>query len=290
MTALRRTAPALLLLAGAVLGCKPEPLTLVTAKPLEETKPTTLELKPPAKPEKSDPEARKKLDAVLAAHTGGKVELLQKLKGASFVRTGLINVDGPPGRTSVQTIDVDWPARYKYRTEIQFDGLAVFQAGLTPAENWRFPAEPDPSKPPPAKPEKQKLDADVTLTVRRQMQEDALFLLFPFADPATVVLPAADAVIADKECFGLHVWTPALEYALVHVEKANSMLVRYAFKGRERRVEVVKELVFEEFADYGGVKLGSKIYLKAASTDLASWRSLTVTAGKTFDAKYFDNP
>jgi len=290
MTALRRTFPAMLLLACAILGCKPEPKTLPTAKPMDETKVVALELKPPAKPEKSDPEARKKLDAVLAAHTGGKLELLQKLKSVSFTRNGLINADGPPGRTSVQTIDVDWPARYKYRTEIQFDGLAVFQAGLTPTENWRYPAEPDPSKPPPEKPEKQKLDGEVTLTVRRQMQEDALFLLFPFADPLTVVLPAEDATIGDKACFGLHVWTPALEYVLVHVEKANSMLVRYAFKGRERRSEVVKELVFEEFGDFGGVKLGTKIYLRAVGTDLASWRSLTVTAGKTFEPKYFDNP
>lgn len=289
MTALRRYSPAILLLAGAVLGCKPDPPTIRTAKPVEEEHvDAPFELKPPAKPEKSDPEARKKLDAMLAAHTGGKPELLQKFKACTFTRQGLINLNGP--RTAVQTIDFEWPSRYKYKSEITIDSTSVFQVGLTPTENWQYPPEPDPTKPPPDKLQKQKLDADVATTVRRQMQEDAVFLLFPFAEAQTVVLPADDAVIGDKKCFGLHVWTPALDYALVQIDKSNSMLVRFVYKGRERRNEVVKEVVFEEFQDYAGVKLGSKIYLKAVGTDLASWRSLAVTSGKTFDPKHFENP
>lgn len=280
--------PFALVLAGSLLGCKDEPATLQTAKPTETPSSGPFDLKPPAKPAKADPEAKTKLDAMIAAHTGGKPERLAKLKSCSFTRHGLIMNDGP--RTAVQTIDLDWPNRYKYRSEITLNGQNVFQAGLTPTLNWRFPGEPDPTKALPDKPEKQKLDGDITVTVRRQMQEDALFLLFPFLEPETVVTTAEGDTIGEKECFGLHVWTPALDYALVHVDKAGSQLARLAYRGREGRAEVVKIMVFEEFQEFGGVKLGSKIYLKAAGNDLASWRSLSVTLGKTFDPTYFDNP
>ena len=152
MTALRRYFPAFLVLTAAVLGCSSDPPTLRTAKPVEvENADAGFELKPPAKPKSSDPDAKKKLDAMIAAHTGGKPELLAKLKNATFVRNGIINSNGP--RTAAQTIDLEWPTRYKYKTEITVDAQIVFQAGLTPTENWLYPAEPDPTKPLPDKPQ-----------------------------------------------------------------------------------------------------------------------------------------
>ena len=110
MTALRF--PLLFLALASLLGCQPDPPTLRTAKPTDPPPSTLLELKPPAKPAQSSPEAQKKLDAMLAVHSGGKPERLQALKSCSFTRTGGMALNGTVG-AATQTVDVQWPARFR---------------------------------------------------------------------------------------------------------------------------------------------------------------------------------
>ncbi len=293
MTAPRRTISAILLaaslLAGSLLGCKPEPPTLRTARPTDPPPVGTLELKPPAKPGESDGEARKKLEAMLAAHTGGKPEALQKLKDASYTRIGSIMLNGS-GAATTQTVDLAWPARYKTTVEITAERVGTVSVGLGPDGNWisQFNRPPGVALPTPLP--KEKLAGGALLSFRRQMQEDACYLLFPFADPSTRVLPADDARLGDKDCHGLHAWTPALEYALLHIDKTTNLLARLAFTGHEQGKDVVKELLFDDAQDFSGLKLGAKVYVRAGVLDVAEWRSLKVKAGQTFEAKHFDNP
>lgn len=288
MTTLRNT-PAIVLIAFAcVLGCKPEPPTLRTAKPTELPPATGLALMPPAKPGQSDPEARKKLDTLLAAHTGGKPELLRILSSTSYTRTGSMSLNGA-NVGATQTVDLSWPLRFKHSTEMTGDTVATFTGGLGSDGNWMAQSTRSFGEPPKAS-SKEKLPGELLVTLQRQMQEDACFLLFPFADPQTRVLPADDTRLGEKDCFGLHVWTPALEYALLHIDKKTNLVVRMAFTSRENARDVVKELLMEDSQDFGGVKLASKVYVRAAGIELAEWRSLKVTSGKTFDAKFFDTP
>ena len=287
MTALR--SPILLLAFGCLAGCKPEPPTLRTAKPTELPSAGILELKPPAKPAESPADARKKLDAMLAAHTGGKPELLQKQKVCSFTRTGVLFANGQAHATT-QTVDSSWPDRFKHSTEITTETVGFTSVGLSPDGNWISQVNRRFGDPLPQPVPKQKLTEDLLVTARRQMQEDACFLLFPLADPLTRVLLADDTKLGEKDCYGLHVWTPALDYALLHVEKKSNTLVRIAFTGHENGRDVLKELLIEDAQDFGGVKLGAKVYVRVAGIELAEWRSLKVTAGKAFDPKHFDGP
>ncbi len=292
MTAFRRAAIAGSLLATAVLaGCKPEPATPRTAKPTDVPVAGPLVLKPPAKPGQSTPEGQAKLTALLAAHTGGKPARLDALKSGGFTRVGVLFLNGPPGFPATQTVEVAWPAQFKYSTEITTETVGTTSVGLSPEGNWISQSNrPHGDTGAKALP-KQKIVDDLLLTAQRQMQEDHCFLLFPFADPATKVLLADDTKIGEeRDCYGLHVWTPALEYALVHVDKKTNLLVRIAFTGHENGRDVLKELLFEDAQDFGGVKLPAKVYVRAAGIELAEWRSLKVTAGKTFDPKHFDNP
>ncbi len=292
MIVFRRAAAAGAMIAAALLaGCKPEPATPRTAKPTDVPSAGPLELKPPAKPGQSSPEGQAKLAALLAAHTGGKPARLDALKSAGFTRVGVLFLNGPPGFPATQTVEVAWPARFKSSTEITTETVGTTAVGLSPEGNWISQSNrPHGDTGAKALP-KQKIVDDLLLTAQRQMQEDHCFLLFPFADPVTKVLIADDAKIGqERDCYGLHVWTPALEYALLHVDKKSNLLVRLSFAGHENGRDVLKELLFEDAQDFGGVKLPAKVYIRAAGIELAEWRSLKVTAGKTFDPKHFDNP
>jgi len=287
MAALRT--PILLIACAGLFGCQPDPPTLRTAKPAELPPARNLELKPPPKPAQSSPEAQKKLEALLAGHTGGKPELLQKLKSASFTRIGALSANDQV-LAATQTVDVSWPVRFKNSTELTTETVATTTFGLSPEANWIAQVNKRFGEAAPQAIPKQKMADDLLLIAQRQFQEDACFLLFPFADPSTRVLFADDTLIGDKDCYGLHVWTPALTYALLHIEKKSNALIRIAYSGRESGKDLVKELLFDELQDYGGIKLPAKVYIRAAGIDLAEWRSLKVTAGKTFDAKHFDGP
>lgn len=287
MTALRF--PLLFLASASLLGCQPDPPTLRTAKPTDPPPATLLELKPPTKPAQSSPEAQKKLDAMLAVHSGGKPERLQLLKSCSFTRTGGMALNGTVG-AATQTVDVQWPARFRHSTEVTGETVGIIAGGLTPEGNWLSQSSRPFGEAAPKALPKQKLPDELLLTLQRQMQEDACFLLFPFADPQARALLADDAKLGDRDCYGLHVWTPALEYALLHIDKKTDALVRMAFTGHESGKNVLKELLIDDSPEFAGVKLGSKVYVRAAGIDLAEWRSLKVTGGKTFDAKSFDGP
>lgn len=291
MAAPRYSPSAFLLLAlASLIGCNPEPATLRTAKPAELPPAGAAEWKPPARPAQSSPEAQKKLQALLAAHTGGKPELLAKLKNCTFIRNGAIVVHGPPGYAATQAVDLAWPARFKHTTELTAAAITTNAVGLTPDGNWLAEgSRPLGEAAPPALPKK-KLTEEVLAMAQRQMQEDACFLLFPYADPLTRVQVADDAKIGERDCFGLHLWTPALACVMLHVDKKTNTMARMTFLGYETGHDVLKVLLFDNLQDFGGVKLPAKVYLRAGSFDIAEWRSLKVASGKTFDSKFFDNP
>lgn len=291
MASLRRGALVIPLLIGAaVLGCKPEPPPLQTAKPTEQPKSTQFELKPPAKPAESDRDAHAKLSAFLAAQTADKPEALQKLKSMNYTRNGVMFLSGPPGLAASQTVDLSWPAKFKHSNEITAQVVATVGIGLGGLENWISNRQRNFGEPVALPLPKDKLTDDLLVTAKRQLQEDACFLLFPFADPATRVLPAEGAAVGDSDCYGLHTWSPALEYALLHIDKKTNSLVRLAFTGHENSRDVLKELLCEDHKIYDGVRLPNRVYVRAGGVELAEWRSLKVTSNTTFAATHFDNP
>jgi hypothetical protein len=266
----------------AGVGCDTDPPPVIEAKKIEEPQIAVPELKPPIKPAQSDEAAAQLLKEAIAAHTGGHPERLDKLRNCSFTRTGVVTM--PSGAfPAVWKMDVLWPDRYRMTAEIQA-GASITRTVFTrsPAGAWQFPPDNPQGK--------QALDKESARTFLAQFHEDAVGLLFPLADRATVVTRATDETVNGKELVGLHVWTPALDYALVSIDKKTKLLTRVVYNGREDRFNVVKELVATEHQEFDGVKLASKLYVKGNGRNLADWTKLSVTTDKPVDPKVFDGP
>jgi len=268
----------------AGVGCDPEPPPVVAAKKIEEQKVVVPELKPPIKPAQSDESAAQLLKESLAAHTGGHPERLDKLKNCSFARSGVVNMSNGVF-PALWKMDLIWPDRYRMHAEIQMGATVTRTFARSPAGAWQYPPDN-----PQDKLEKQPLDAEAARTLTAQFQEDCVGLLFPLADPATVTVRATDETLAGKEVIGLHVWTPALDYVLVSIDKKSKLLTRIVYNGREARMNMVKEVVVTEHQEFDGVKLASKMYVKANGRNLADWHKLTITTDKPVDPKVFDAP
>ena len=86
------------------VGCDEAPRTIPTAKPVSTGDATkaAIQIAPGKAPEKSDPKAVELVAAAVAAHTGGKPELLQKFKTVRYLREGKVSAGGlAPSRPEV---------------------------------------------------------------------------------------------------------------------------------------------------------------------------------------------
>jgi hypothetical protein len=288
------TRRAAVLMAGglwAAVGCDPEPPPVVEAKRVDEPMAQVVELKPPPRPPQTEAAAAELLKDALTAHTGGQPERLEKLKACAYVRTG--KSETPGGRTDATwKFHLQWPDRFRMSAEAQLGGgvTHAHTFALSPAGAWRASVLTGSGQVPQEKREKVTLDAEASRTLTSQFHEDCLVFLFPLADPKTVAARAPDESLNGQELIGLHVWTPALDYALLGFDKKTKLLTRVVYSGREALTNVTKEVVATEHQEFDGVKLASKLYVKANGRTLADWYKLTVTTGQPIDPKVFENP
>ncbi|MCU0702458.1 MAG: hypothetical protein MUF18_00515 [Fimbriiglobus sp.] len=269
----------------AATGCEQKPPPVVVAKPIEQPKDDG-ELKPPAKPVASDPAARKLLDEVLAAHTGGQPGKLAAFKECSFTRKGQQEFNG--GRlTATWKRDFIWPDRYRIRLDTgDGSGVKLTQTfALRGADSWAQAGD-DPNP-------KAKTPPENVPVIRSQFFEDALTLLFPFADAAAVVAPAGDDkdAVSGKELALLDVWPATGGHARLAIDKKTKLLYRLTYLGREAvPVEpLTKELTFLDYKELHGVKLAARMRVDTRAKSLGEWTELSVEMTKP-DAKVFDGP
>ncbi len=269
---------AVLPLVLALIGCGTKPAPIIEAKAIDKPKVEDHELKPPAKPEASDPDAKKLLDEMLAAHTGGSPDKLAAFRECTFTRKGY--QEGANGRfNATWTTHLSWPGRYRVRMDLDLGGGVSQQLlfGQSPTGAWRA-AVGDKEKGP--------LDPDSRQTLTTQFHEDALALLFPFTDPAVV---ATRAEGKDATASEVHAWVPAVGYVRVGLDAKTKLLARLTYNGREGNVPVMKELTFSEYKEFVGVKLGTKVGVRTKTKPLGEWTELTVDVTKP-DPKVFDGP
>lgn len=289
----RRAAAVLAVTFLAVVGCDSDPPPVIEVKKKEAEKADQFELKPPPKPAQSEPAAVLLLKEALDAHTGGQPDRLNRFKSVTYTRTGRLETPGGLAQTN-WSFDLAWPDRYRLRTKLELakDGAAFTQVdtfAVSPAGAWQARAEEQSGQQPAEKRQRMPLDAELTRTLKAQMNEDAVLFLFPLTDPTTVVSRGPDETLNGVEVVGLHVWTPALEYALVSFDKKTKLLARVVYTGREMATNVVKEVVVTENQEFDGVKLPVKLTVKANRQNKADWQKLTVTPGP-IDPKVFDTP
>lgn len=267
---------------GVSVGCGEKPPPIIEAKRIDQSKDQDGELKPPPKPAVSSPIAQKLLDEMLAAHTGGKPDKLAAFRECTFTRKGV--TDTSNGRvTAVWKRDLIWPDRYRMRTEMSntTGGKITQTFALREDVGWMQPGENP----------KTKMDANLVPSLRGQFQEDALSLLFLFTDPKTLTANPLDEKVYDKELTTVDVWTPNGEYARLSIDKKTKLLFRILYLGREASSPepLTKEVTFQEYQEFNGVKLGSKMYTKTRTQSLGEWTELIVETTKP-DPKVFDGP
>ncbi len=264
--------------AGLLVGCGEKPAPIIEAKAIDKPKADDNELKTPARPEASDPDAKRLLDEMLAAHTGGQPDRLAALKECSFTRKGY--QESTAGRfPATWTRHLSWPGGYRLRVDLDLGGgvnqQLLFAFGSSGA--WRASGG-DKVKTP--------LGTDDRADVTAQCHEDALALLFPFTDPAVLVSKADGK---DPSVGELHAWVPASGYVRVSIDAKTKLLARLAYNGREMAVPVMKELTFAEHKEFAGVKLATKVQVRTKAKPLGEWTDLTLDVVKP-DPKLFDGP
>lgn len=274
--------------AGPV-GCGPKPPPVVQAKPIEQEKVEDKEFKPPAKPEASDPAAKKLLDEMLAAHTGGKPDKLAALKDCSFTRKGI--AETPAGKTTtVWKRDILWPDNYRIRLETNYpDGTKTMQSFVLRGDKaWFQPGDDTTAK-------KQEVATGLIPALKGQFHEDCVTLLAVLADPKTLVASGPPEMLLEKELKTVDVWTPAGHHARLGIDPKTKLLTKVVYVGHEAdphtatSYPVTKELTFQEYKEFAGVKLGSKMFVSTRVKSLGEWTELTVETTKP-DAKLFDGP
>ena len=252
------------------------------AKKIEQKATAAPELKTPAKPFTSDPAAQKLLAEVLAAHTGGKPELLAKLKQCRFTRTG--QIEQPNGRfPNIWTTTLAWPDRYRLATEQIGVATNSMTYASSPNGAWMYPAGPDNK-------DKATMPPEFLLTFLLQNQEDAVSLLFALTEPGIVVQGGTPDTLDGQPVLKLEVWNAALPYARIDVDAATKLVKRITYNGREMTSPIVKELLLLNSADYSGIKLASRILVKGGGRTLAEWNEFTVEFLPVVDPKLFEQP
>lgn len=260
------------------LGCSndPPPIQHAKAVPGSNTdKP--VELPPMTPPDKFDAAAKAIVDDAIKAHTGGKPELLQKLKSVEYTREGQALAGGQLPISSKWLIHAAWPNRVRFHLEMSDrpinvlcrNGDKVWQSsGGTKFE------PPD----------------DFARDFRIDATSEWLWMLFPLTEPSTVLAMAPETTANTRPAVGVRIWANGVTDAILHFDKETKLLVRITFEGRESRRKVTKELAILTHKTFHGLTLPDKMILKADGTVLAEWNTTALDFRPTIDAKVFENP
>jgi hypothetical protein len=261
------------------LACSDKQPPIDIANPIDSANPDKPpELPPMAAPDKFDPAAKAIVDDAIKAHTGGKPDLLQKLKSVEFSREGQGLGAGRDPVPQKWLVHAAWPNRIRFRFETP--GQFVVHICRNGDKVWRA-SETSP---------KEELPDDYAGEIRLDASFEWLWMLFPLTEPSTVVALAPEAVANDRPAVGVRVWAQGVTDAILHFDKETKLLARVTFDGRENRRKVTKELLIPTTKAFHGVVLPDKMILKADGNLLAEWNMTALDFRPTIDPKVFDNP
>lgn len=266
--------------AAVAVGCDGPPQTIATAKPVStgDTNKSAVQIAPGKAPEKSDPKAVELVADAVAAHTGGKPELLRKFKAVRYVREGKVSAGGLAPADQRWEVHAGWPDRFRVRAEMP--GPQVVTLAWTGKAGWRHAAALG----------RVPMTEQEVGDFRIEVTGEWLLLLFPLTESGAVVAPAEDAKVGDKPAAGVRVWHPVLSDAVLHFDQQTKLLVRLTYDGRETGQKVTKEVLVRSHKDIAGVKLPDWTIYKSNGTEFADWRLTAAEPMGTLDAKLFEEP
>jgi hypothetical protein len=269
-------------LLGAAAGCADGTRAIMTARPVESgpADKAAAELAAGKKPDKSDPAAEAVVKAALDAHTGGKPDLLQKLKSVRFTRDTYGTVGTTQPARSKWEVHAVWPDRIRQRVEMTTpQGVRVACECRNRDEVWLAVGG-----------DKQVMSADQAAGFKIDVSAEWLWMLFPLAEPGTVVATAPDADIAGKPAAGVRVWAAGITDAVLYFDKETKLFAGMTFDGRDGTQRVVKDVHVLGSKSYDGITLPERMVLKANNRQVAEWTMPTFEPQPGIDPKLFENP
>jgi hypothetical protein len=278
----RRTAWGMSVIFGAAVfaagGCD-TPREIKEARPIggdEEKSATSVSSE--KSPEKSDPAAAATVAAAVAAHTGGKPELLEQFKSVKFTRVGqAVGTGAEPIRQTWQ-LHAAWPDKLRNRAELP--GGKVVTLGLAGETAWAQVSGEAKAQLPPNLARDFKLDSSA----------EWLWMLFPLTDPRAVFATAPDTSVNGKPTTGVRVWVPGITNATLHFDKETKLLVFMAFEGRESEQKVIKEVTMPTTRLFHGVKLPETMIIRSGGRVWGEWTMSAFDPEPKLDPKLFDGP
>ncbi|MGL6096389.1 MAG: hypothetical protein ACRC7O_11410, partial [Fimbriiglobus sp.] len=208
----------ILLLLGFAGGCSDRPREIREAKPVKtDAADVTVELPKTPPPAASDPGAAAVLKDAIAAHTGGKPELLEKLRSVSYTRDG--STLSPPMTPMTWMIRGKWPEGY--RADVDMPGQPRMSICRTGAAAWQYFHVTGMTK--------QMLSGDPVKGVIADGTYESLAVLAPLADPDLVAAPAPDRTVMDRPAAGVWLTGKNLPSVVVHFDKETKRLAQFTY-------------------------------------------------------------
>jgi hypothetical protein len=253
---------------GAVLaaGC-PEsgPPKREIAQPVDGSRGDAPPVKPAstAKPAKTDPAAETVIEKLLGTHTGGKPELLDKLKTFKSVRKGRFEEVG----AAEWTVEAVWPDRFRQQTEIPQLGGGLNVTVRNGPTGWKLLRSQRMTEPVP-------LTALEMNAFQTDIFGEWMALLVPLLDKsARVAAPVAAAEFGGKPTTGVRIWIGDHPPVVLRVDDASGRLMRieYSISSDVGVVPIV--IAFGEQKETNGVVLPVKSAYTANNRPATTWDS-----------------
>ncbi|MGL4420874.1 MAG: hypothetical protein ACRCZF_09440 [Gemmataceae bacterium] len=274
----------LLILGLAVLGCE-KSRKPTFAEPVEAAKNEPLANTLMPKPRETDLDAESILDAAVRAHTGGKPELLEKLRGHNVERTGkMFDVKREQMIEASMIGDAVWADKYR----VVFRGVkneTTLTMCLMGNDGWQvFPGQNDEKALP--------MPPGMPAIMAADVYAEWMLVLAPLRLGSSHIAKRepTEEKVDGKSTDGVWVWMENRVPILVLIDRETKRVVRVKYTVEEFGGPVPKSLSVYEHITEGGIRIPYRIDYAANSKPFAQWTKSRVTFPKSIPDSYFQKP
>lgn len=285
MTARTHSLMSLLMVGGlsflTATGCSDSERPIQAAKKLDNTVDSGKEIKLPDDPipTESDPESVTLLQSALANHANGDIQKFQELKSIYAVRKGAA-LSMTPSLEVHWEIRANWPDQFRTRSVKENEpNTAVCRNGTDVWRHSGVEGEPKVDQP-------SQYVQDMLLDTTYEW----LIHLLPLTDSELVVTPRPDHTIRKQTYKVVRVNGPKTPDALIYIDEEKKEIGGFVYLGSEASQPVIKEVQFQEFKDYNGIRMPEKFLIKWNGKRAFEWTFEKIEFPADNPASIFEGP
>lgn len=258
-------------------GCDRGPAPIVSVKPVQSAGPAAaivLPTDPP--PPSSDPASQAVVEAALKAHTDNQPAKLDGLKTARKVVAGTLT--GPNGPVNNEW-QFTWRWPDKLRTRMSIEGQPPAGVRRVGGSAW-LSANGQPEQP---------ITGPNLKGVVAENCAECLLVLFPLADPATVVSKAGELTVRGKPAVGVRVSGPGWPTTVAHFDAGTRRLVQVSYEGYEGGPTTKEVVVLAEKA-FDGVTVPERLAIRWTGREIGEWTVKELSFPVKVEPDTFEKP